>query len=74
MIRRALIAGVECGRVALESDSCPVSQEPLQGDWHYLNTCLGRSPTEEEEHAFVEGWRRGMDSPEGTDGHSDTAH
>ena len=60
MIQRALIAGVECGREALESERCVAGLGPLPGDWHYLTTCLGRTPTVEEQQAFVEGWHRGM--------------
>ena len=64
MIQRALIAGVECGRMALESERCAADLGPLPGDWHYLTTCLGRAPTVEEQQAFVEGWQRGMGSRE----------
>ena len=74
MIRRAMIAGVECGRVALESESCQVSQEPLPGDWHYLKTCLGRAPTAEEQQAFVEGWQRVVECPPLGDDDRETAH
>jgi hypothetical protein len=74
MIQRALIAGVECGRVALESERCAAGLGPLPGDWHYLTTCLGRPPTIEEQHAFVDGWNRGMGGTGGGDGGPDTAH
>jgi len=74
MIQRALIAGLECGRVALESERCGASDGPLPGDWSYLTTCLGRAPNAEEEHAFIAGWYRGMGHPDGADSGRDTTH